>query len=89
VSLITPSKAPSCGEPNSLVRRLEAAAAAGEIRGDLPADARARRIVRISFRLIAEPARPEDGGDEGVLRNLLVASLKSSGVAGSADRHRC
>jgi hypothetical protein len=27
------------------------------------------------LRLITEPARPEDGGDEGVLRNLLVASL--------------
>ena len=60
----------------TLVRRLEAAAAAGEIRRDLPADTLARWIVRINFSLIAEPAWPEDSGDEGVLRNLLVASLK-------------
>ena len=60
---------------DTLVRRLEAAAAAGEIRCDLPADTLARWIVRISFSLIAEPAKPEDGGDKGVLRNLLVASL--------------
>ena len=60
----------------TLVRRLEAAAAAGEIRRDLPADTLARSIVRINFSLIAEPAGPEDGGDEGLLRNLLVASLK-------------
>ncbi|MFZ3268310.1 MAG: hypothetical protein WA622_20500 [Mycobacterium sp.] len=32
-------------------------------------------IVRINFSLIAEPAGPEDGGDEGLLRDLLVASL--------------
>ncbi|BBZ15645.1 TetR/AcrR family transcriptional regulator [Mycobacterium branderi] len=56
-------------------RRLEAAAAAGQIRRDLPADTLARWIVRINFSLLAEPAKPEDGGDEGVLRNLLVASL--------------
>jgi hypothetical protein len=55
-----------------LVRRLEAA---GAIRRDLPVDTLARRIVRISFSLIAEPAKPEDGGHEGVLRNLLIASL--------------
>ena len=61
---------------DTLVWRLEAAAAAGDIRCDLPADALARWIVRINFSLIAEPARPEDGDDEGVLRNLLVASLK-------------
>jgi AcrR family transcriptional regulator len=63
----------------TLVRRLEAAAAAGEIRRDLPADTLARWIVRINFSLIAEPAGPEDGGDEGLLRNLLVASLKPRG----------
>jgi AcrR family transcriptional regulator len=61
---------------DTLVRRLEAAAAAGDIRCDLPPDILARWIVRINFSLIAEPARPEDGSDEGVLRNLLVASLK-------------
>lgn len=61
---------------DALVQRLEAAAAAGEIRRDLPADTLARWIVRISFSLVAEPAYPEDGGDEGVLRNLLATSLK-------------
>ncbi|ORB75555.1 hypothetical protein BST44_03370 [Mycobacterium scrofulaceum] len=60
---------------DALVRRLEAAAAAGDIRRDVPADTLARWIVRINFSLIAEPADPDDGGDEGVLRNLLVASL--------------
>jgi AcrR family transcriptional regulator len=60
----------------ALVQRLEAAAAADEIRQDLPADTLARWIVRINFSLIAEPARPEDGGEEGVLRNLLATSLK-------------
>ena len=58
-----------------LVRRIEAAGAAGVIRGDLSAEVLARWIVRISFSLIAEPAQPEDGGDEGVLRQLLIASL--------------
>jgi AcrR family transcriptional regulator len=50
-------------------------AAAGEIRRDLSADTLARWIVRISFTLIAEPARSEDGCDEGLLRNLVIASL--------------
>ena len=58
-----------------LVRRIEAARAAGVIRDDLSADVLARWIVRINFSLIAEPAQPEDGGDEGVLRQLLIASL--------------
>jgi AcrR family transcriptional regulator len=61
---------------DALVRRLEAAASAGEIRRDLAPDTLARWIVRINFSLIAEPAKPEDGGDQGVLHNLLVASLK-------------
>ena len=60
---------------DALVRRLEAAAAVGDIRRDVPADTLARWIVRINFSLIAEPADPDDGGDEGVLRDLLVASL--------------
>jgi hypothetical protein len=63
---------------DTLVRRLEAAAAAGEIRCDLSADTLARWIVRINFSLIAEPVRSEDGGDEGLLRNLLIASLNPS-----------
>ena len=60
---------------DALVRRLEAAAAAGIIRRDLPADTLARWIVRVNFSLVGEPATADDGGDEGVLRNLLVASL--------------
>jgi AcrR family transcriptional regulator len=59
-----------------LERRLEGAAAAGEIRSDLKADVLARWIVRINFSLIGEPAGPQDGGDEGILRKLLVSSLK-------------
>jgi AcrR family transcriptional regulator len=58
-----------------LVRHIEAASADGVIRDDLPADVLARWIVRINFSLIGEPAQPEDGGDEGVLRKLLLASL--------------
>ncbi|WP_245845289.1 TetR/AcrR family transcriptional regulator [Mycobacterium arosiense] len=60
---------------DALVRRLETAAAANEIRQDLAPDTLARWIVRITFSLITEPAKPEDGGDDGVLRNLLIASL--------------
>lgn len=60
---------------DALVRRLETAAAAGEIRQDLSPDTLARWIVRVTFSLVTEPAQPEDGGDDGVLRNLLVASL--------------
>jgi AcrR family transcriptional regulator len=60
---------------DALVRRLEAAAAAGTIRRDLPADTLARWIVRVNFSLVGQPATTDDGGDEGVLRNLLVASL--------------
>ena len=60
---------------DALVRRLEAAAAAGEIRRDLSATTLTRWIVRINFSLIAEPAETEDGGNQGVLRDLLVASL--------------
>ena len=74
---------------DTLVRRLEAAAAAGEIRNDLSADTLARWIVRINFSLIAEPARSEDGGDEGLLRSLLVASLNPCAQCGHAARDRC
>ncbi|WP_253843036.1 TetR/AcrR family transcriptional regulator [Mycobacterium colombiense] len=59
----------------ALVRRLETASAAGAIRHDLPAEILARWIVRITFSLIAQPPTPEDGGDDGVLHHLLVASL--------------
>jgi AcrR family transcriptional regulator len=69
---------------DTLVRRIEAASAAGEVRRDLPADTLVRWIVRINFSLIAEPARTQDGGDEGLLRNLLIASL-NAGTARSTD----
>lgn len=67
---------------DTLVRRLTDAAACGEIRCDLSADTLARWIVRINFSLIAEPAGPEDGGDEGLLRNLLIASLSPCAQTG-------
>lgn len=60
---------------DALVRRLKTAAAAGEIRQDLPPGTLARWIVRVTFSLVTEPAQPEDGGNDGVLRNLLIASL--------------
>ncbi|WP_237394213.1 TetR/AcrR family transcriptional regulator [Mycobacterium paraintracellulare] len=44
-------------------------------RRDVPAESLARWIARINFSHVAEPAKLEDGGDEGVLRNLLAASL--------------
>jgi AcrR family transcriptional regulator len=56
--------------------RLEAAAADGEVRADLAAQTLARWITRINFSLMTEPANADDGGDEGVLRHLLAASLK-------------
>jgi AcrR family transcriptional regulator len=55
--------------------RLAAAAAVGEVRDDLPPQTLARWIARINFSLMSEPASPEDGGEEGVLRHLLAASL--------------
>lgn len=59
----------------ALVQRLETAAVAGEIRRDLSPETLARWVTRINFSLMAEPASPEDGGDEGILRQLLAASL--------------
>ncbi|MBJ7337878.1 MAG: TetR/AcrR family transcriptional regulator [Mycolicibacterium sp.] len=60
---------------DALVERLAAAAAAGELRDDLPAETLARWITRVNFSLMAEAADPEDGGEEGVLRHLLAPSL--------------
>lgn len=60
---------------HGFTRRLGEAAAAGEVRGDLPAETMANWVVRICFSLIAEPGSPEDGGDEGVLRSFLTKSL--------------
>lgn len=55
--------------------RIAAAAAAGEVRDDLAPDTLARWVTRINFSLMAEPASAEDGGEEGVLRDLLAVSL--------------
>jgi AcrR family transcriptional regulator len=60
---------------DALGEKLAAAAAAGELRDDLPAETLARWITRVNFSLMAEPADPEDGGEEGVLRHLLAPSL--------------
>jgi AcrR family transcriptional regulator len=55
--------------------RLVAAATAGEVRTDLSPQTLARWITRINFSLMTEQAHSEDGGDEGILRHLLTASL--------------
>jgi AcrR family transcriptional regulator len=60
---------------DTLGQRLTEAAAAGEIRDDVPATKVARWIARINFSLMTEPGNSTDGGDEGVLRTFLVASL--------------
>lgn len=62
----------------ALGQRLAAAAAAGEIRADVAPETLARWVTRINFSLIAEPAMAEDGGDEGILRALLVPSLAAA-----------
>ncbi|ETB36334.1 repressor [Mycobacterium avium subsp. hominissuis 10-5606] len=59
----------------ALGRRIARAATAGEVRDDLRPETLARWVVRINFSLMTEPAGPEDGGEEGVLRDLLAASL--------------
>lgn len=58
-----------------LGQRLQVAQAAGEVRDDLAADTMAHWVTRIAFSLVAEPGRPEDGGDEGLLRAFLPACL--------------
>jgi hypothetical protein len=59
----------------ALGRRIESAMAAGEVRDDLSADTMAHWVTRIAFSLVAEPGRPEDGGDEGLIRAFLPACL--------------
>lgn len=59
----------------ALGRRIARAAAAGEVRNDISPEALARWVTRVNFSLMAEPAGAEDGGEEGVLRHLLAASL--------------
>jgi len=59
----------------ALGKRLEEAQDAGEVRDDLTADTMAHWVTRIAFSLVAEPGRPEDGGDEGLIRAFLPACL--------------
>jgi AcrR family transcriptional regulator len=47
----------------------------GHVRDDVPVEAILRWIWRVSFSLATEPGLPEDGGDEGVLRRFLMASV--------------
>lgn len=60
---------------DALGEKLATAAAAGELRDDLTPETLARWITRVNFSLMAEPAKPEDGGEEGVIRQLLAPSL--------------
>ena len=59
----------------ALGHRMAEAAAAGEVRDDLSSETLARWVTRINFSLMSEPASAEDGGEEGILRDLLAASL--------------
>ena len=56
-------------------RRFADAAAAGETRSDVPAETLAHWVTRICFSLIADPGKPEYGGDEGLLRAFLPGML--------------
>jgi AcrR family transcriptional regulator len=55
--------------------RFADAAAAGEVRNDVPPNTLAHWVTRICFSLIAEPGKPEYGGDEGLIRTFLPAAL--------------
>jgi AcrR family transcriptional regulator len=59
----------------ALGHRIEAAMAAGEVRDDVTAETMAHWVTRIAFSLAEEPGRPEDGGDEGLIRAFLPACL--------------
>jgi AcrR family transcriptional regulator len=56
-------------------RRLAMAAAVGDIRTDVSPETLAQWVVRICISMTGEPGRPEDGGDEGVLRRFLPRCL--------------
>lgn len=60
---------------SGLAKRFAAAAADGEIRSDVPPNALAHWVTRVCFSLIAEPGKPEYGGDEGLIRTLIPAAL--------------
>jgi AcrR family transcriptional regulator len=55
--------------------RLTSAAAAGEIRTDVPPEQLAHWIVRICISLTVEPAHADEGGDIGVLQAYLPRCL--------------
>jgi AcrR family transcriptional regulator len=59
----------------ALGQRIEAAMAAGEVRDDVTAETMAHWVTRIAFSLAAEPGRPEDGGDAGLIRAFVPACL--------------
>jgi len=56
-------------------QRIAAAIVLGEVRDDVSAEAMALWVTRIAFSLVEEPGRPEEGGDEGILRNFLARAL--------------
>jgi len=56
-------------------QRFADAAAAGEVRTDVPPETLAHWVTRICFSLIADPGKPEYGGDEGLLRTFLPGAL--------------
>lgn len=56
-------------------RRIAAAVAAGEVRDDISVETMAHWVTRIAFSLVAEPGRPQDGGDEGLVRAFVPACL--------------
>lgn len=58
-------------------QRFADAAAAGEVRTDVHPNTLAHWVTRICFSLIAEPGKPEHGGDEGLIRAFLPAALTS------------
>ncbi|ETB35941.1 repressor [Mycobacterium avium subsp. hominissuis 10-5606] len=80
---LTVHAAMASDEWHALVREtlgppLTQAVADGYVRADVPIDTILRWIWRISFSLATEPGPPDDGGDEGVLRNFLIASVIAS-----------
>jgi AcrR family transcriptional regulator len=54
---------------------LTRAVADGYVRDDVSVEVILRWIWRVSFSLATEPGLPEDGGDDGVLRRFLIASV--------------
>jgi AcrR family transcriptional regulator len=67
-------------------QRIVAAAAAGEVRDDISAETMAHWVTRIAFSLVAEPGRPEDGGDEGLVRAFIPACLAPRAKSGPVKK---